>query len=68
MVDIQIRCKENNAGWRIDYFFATDDMFKNNQITEAFIDNDLHGSDHCPVGLVIDIDYQGQQDFTVYIK
>lgn len=46
--------RKNNAGWRIDYFFATDDMFKNNQITEAFIDNDIHGSDHCPVGLVID--------------
>lgn len=50
--------RKNNAGWRIDYFFATEDMFRNNQIRDAFIENEIHGSDHCPVGLVIELESQ----------
>ena len=43
--------RARNVGWRIDYFFVTKDMIERNQVEEAFIDNDVLGSDHCPVGL-----------------
>ncbi len=45
--------RKRNAGWRIDYFFVSRNMIDGGQIAEAFIDNDIHGSDHCPVGLEI---------------
>ncbi len=43
--------REKNVGWRIDYFLVSD-HFKN-QVKEAFILNDVHGSDHCPVGITV---------------
>ena len=47
----RFNARERNAGWRIDYFFATRNLIENQEITEAFIDNDIYGSDHCPVGI-----------------
>lgn len=47
--------RERNVGWRIDYFFVTQDMIDRKWVKEAFIDNDVLGSDHCPVGLVLSI-------------
>ncbi|MFO7839832.1 MAG: exodeoxyribonuclease III [Desulfosalsimonadaceae bacterium] len=47
------RARERNAGWRIDYFFVTKDMIADGRIHEAFIADDIHGSDHCPVGLIV---------------
>jgi exodeoxyribonuclease-3 len=47
--------RKNNAGWRIDYFFVTQDLIDKGLIKEAFIDNEIFGSDHCPVGLVLEI-------------
>ncbi|HMA67750.1 MAG TPA: exodeoxyribonuclease III [Desulfosalsimonadaceae bacterium] len=47
------RARERNAGWRIDYFFVTRDMITNGRIREAFIADDITGSDHCPVGLIV---------------
>ena len=47
--------RKKNVGWRIDYFFATRDLIDNNLITGAFIENDIYGSDHCPVGLTLSI-------------
>ncbi len=47
--------RKNNAGWRIDYFFVTQDLIDKGVVKEAFIDNEILGSDHCPVGLVIEI-------------
>ena len=46
--------RERNAGWRIDYFFVTRDLIDNDRVKAAFIDNDIFGSDHCPVGLVLE--------------
>lgn len=43
----------NNVGWRIDYFFVSDDLKKN--IKDAYILNHITGSDHCPIGLEIEI-------------
>lgn len=51
----RFNARKNNAGWRIDYFFATRDLIDNGVVKEAFIDNDIFGSDHCPVGLVIEL-------------
>ncbi|MBQ9168630.1 MAG: exodeoxyribonuclease III [Oscillospiraceae bacterium] len=41
--------RENNAGWRIDYFLVSDRI--KDQIGEASIYPEVMGSDHCPVGL-----------------
>lgn len=49
------RARERNAGWRIDYFFVTEEMLHRNQIRAAFIAGDITGSDHCPVGLVMEV-------------
>ena len=43
--------RENNAGWRIDYFLTTDDI--KDRIVEAKIHSEIMGSDHCPVELDI---------------
>jgi exodeoxyribonuclease-3 len=50
----RFKARERNIGWRIDYFFVTEDIIRNGWIKEAFIDNDIFGSDHCPVGLVLE--------------
>lgn len=45
--------RERNIGWRIDYFFVNKEFLPN--IKNAFIMQDVMGSDHCPVGLEIEI-------------
>ena len=45
--------REKNAGWRIDYFIASNKL-KNN-IIDSKIHPQVFGSDHCPVELDIDI-------------
>lgn len=51
----RFKARERNAGWRIDYFFTTKDMIKQGMVKDAFIDNDILGSDHCPVGLLVSV-------------
>ncbi len=51
----RFNARKNNAGWRIDYFFVTRDLIEKGAVKEAFIDNEIFGSDHCPVGLVVKI-------------
>ena len=41
--------RERNIGWRIDYFLVSDRM--KDSIKSAYILPEIHGSDHCPVGL-----------------
>ena len=45
----QFHARENNAGWRIDYFLTSDRLRE--RIAAAEIYPDIPGSDHCPVGL-----------------
>lgn len=45
----RFRAREKNAGWRIDYHFASDNMKDN--LINADILNEVTGSDHCPVSL-----------------
>ena len=47
------RARERNVGWRIDYFLASERL--KDHIEEANIYNEYLGSDHCPVGLKINI-------------
>jgi exodeoxyribonuclease-3 len=50
--DIKSRARERNVGWRIDYFFVSDNLKDN--VKSAFIMNEVTGSDHCPVGIEMD--------------
>ena len=47
----RFRARENNAGWRIDYFLVSDRIKED--VTSAEILTDIMGSDHCPVLLEI---------------
>lgn len=49
----RFRARENNAGWRIDYFVVSEDL--NDKIAEAKIHTEIFGSDHCPVELDLDL-------------
>lgn len=51
--DMQTRARERNIGWRIDYFFVSESLRAN--VKNAFILQDVMGSDHCPIGLEIKI-------------
>ena len=51
----RFKARERNIGWRIDYFFVTQDIIDKNWIKETFINNDIYGSDHCPIGLVLEL-------------
>ena len=44
--------RANNTGWRIDYFLVSSRLAP--YITETPIYSDIFGSDHCPVGLILD--------------
>ncbi len=50
----RFNARKTNAGWRIDYFFVSESVIKNGNLKNAYIDNDILGSDHCPVGLELD--------------
>lgn len=45
--------RQNNAGWRIDYFVISDRL--KNAIHNATIHPEVMGSDHCPVGLELNL-------------
>lgn len=47
------RAREKNSGWRIDYFIVSNSIKEN--IKQSYIYSDVMGSDHCPVGLEIDM-------------
>ena len=47
------KAREKNVGWRIDYFIVSEDI--KDKIKEASIYSEVMGSDHCPVGLEIEL-------------
>ena len=49
----RMRARERNVGWRIDYFLVSDN-FKDHIVSTDIL-NDVFGSDHCPVELVLNI-------------
>lgn len=50
----RFKARQNNAGWRIDYFLVSDAL--RGAVTGASIYSEVMGSDHCPVGLELDVD------------
>ncbi len=49
----RMRARERNVGWRIDYFLVSDN-FKDHIVSTDIL-NDVFGSDHCPVELVLSV-------------
>lgn len=49
--------RKRNVGWRIDYFLASQSIFEapnsGTKIIEAQIHDDILGSDHCPVSILV---------------
>ncbi|MDZ4824832.1 MAG: exodeoxyribonuclease III [Flavobacteriales bacterium] len=43
--------RAKNVGWRIDYFMVSESLYP--KVKDAFILNEIEGSDHCPVGIII---------------
>ena len=48
------KARQNNAGWRIDYFLVSDRL--RDKINATPIYHEILGSDHCPIGLEIDLE------------
>ena len=49
-----MNARAKNVGWRIDYFVVSERIMP--KVREAFIKGEIMGSDHCPVGIEIDLD------------
>mgnify|MGYP000711438172 CR=1 FL=1 len=49
----RFKAREKNAGWRIDYFLVSNRLM--DKVSDTKIYTDIMGSDHCPVGLTIDL-------------
>lgn len=49
----RFRARQNNAGWRIDYFLLSESL--KGKLQDSIIYSDVLGSDHCPVGIEIDL-------------
>ena len=49
----RFKAREKNAGWRIDYFLASERL--RDRIADAKIHTEIMGSDHCPVELTLDL-------------
>ncbi|MCB2294146.1 exodeoxyribonuclease III [Clostridium algoriphilum] len=47
----RFKAREKNVGWRLDYFFVTEDLLSD--LKEASILNEVVGSDHCPVCIIL---------------
>ena len=48
----RMKARERNVGWRIDYFLVSESL--RDRIVSTDILNDIFGSDHCPVELILD--------------
>ncbi len=57
--DYRTRARERNVGWRLDYVFVSENM--TDRVQEAFILDDVYGSDHCPVGIALKTDAKAKK-------
>ncbi|MBT9177097.1 MAG: Exodeoxyribonuclease [Firmicutes bacterium] len=46
-----MKARERNTGWRIDYFVVASALI--NRMVDAEIHSHVHGSDHCPIALIL---------------
>jgi len=51
--DLRTRARERNVGWRLDYFFVDEDFIT--KVKDGFILHEVMGSDHCPVGIELEM-------------
>lgn len=51
--DMKSRARERNVGWRIDYFFVTENL--KSHLVKAAIMPEVTGSDHCPIVLIVTV-------------
>ena len=51
--DMKTGARARNVGWRVDYFYVSDGMRKH--VKAAFILPEITGSDHCPIGIRVDL-------------
>jgi exodeoxyribonuclease-3 len=51
--DMRTGARKRNVGWRIDYFYISKDLLPH--LKTAFIESEVTGSDHCPIGIEIDV-------------
>ena len=49
----RFKARERNAGWRIDYFLVSERLMP--LVNDALIFEEVLGSDHCPIGLIVGI-------------
>ena len=54
---MRTRARERNVGWRLDYFFVSENLREN--VISAPIYPEITGSDHCPVGLELEFQVDG---------
>ena len=51
--DQRFRARDRNVGWRIDYVFVSDGL--KSKVKNAFVQMDQLGSDHCPLGIQLEV-------------
>jgi exodeoxyribonuclease-3 len=51
--DYKTKARERNVGWRLDYFFINKE--KLSHVKDSYILPEIQGSDHCPIGLTLDL-------------
>lgn len=47
------QARENNRGWRLDYFVTSKSLI--DQVKDSEIYSEVKGSDHCPIGLTLSL-------------
>jgi len=52
--DVRVNLRPLNKGWRIDYFFVSEGLV--DALVDAWISPQIMGSDHCPIGLELDVE------------
>ena len=51
--NVRFRARERNVGWRIDYFLVSESII--DKVKDAMVLDQVFGSDHCPVGIELDL-------------
>jgi len=51
--DMVSRARQRNVGWRLDYFLVSPDL--KGRIVAADVLDEIQGSDHCPISVVLDV-------------
>ena len=51
---VRTNARERNVGWRLDYFFIVAGAIE--KVTDTFIMSEVTGSDHCPVGILLNVE------------